>query len=309
MPDYAVRSVGRWKLGRGTIYLLPLAGMGYAVISLLVVGVVLLFIDRVVLGSLERGGWTAGELWKRHNRLVEENHRRKITKDDFALREWDGEKASRSSAASRKILVIGDSFVWGPPYITLNHLWWRQLGVELERRGYRDVDVVAAGHSGWSTRQELECAQRLLPQLRPDMIVWGYVTNDPDELIVAQIFYLQDKSPIPNRIRARLRWLYPNLLFKFESLRADKLAVQYAGPRYGYAYPDWELKLLEGENFRRYRETVTAAADELRKSSPASLLLTLPSLPCREYFQPRYEPVLPLWRQAGVPVRDTLDDF
>src|SRR5947199_328014 len=110
----------------------------------------MLLVDRLVLGSLESRGWTAGELWARHNRLVEENHRRKTTIDQCQLREWAGEPLVEKRAGGRRILVLGDSFVWGPPYQTLNHFWWRQLAVELERRGYRDVQVVASGHPGWS---------------------------------------------------------------------------------------------------------------------------------------------------------------
>jgi hypothetical protein len=37
--------------------------------------------------------------------------------------------------------------------------------------------------------------------------------------------------------------------------------------------------------------------------------MTLPQLPSREYFEPRYAPVLKEWRAASVTVVDTLDEF
>jgi hypothetical protein len=310
MPQKAVRSLLPFRLGRGIIYVLPLRSLAYAAISGAIVAAVLLAIDRLVLGSLERGGWTAGELWTRHIRLIEENTRRKTTSNECALRHWNGHPLAATSGTSRRrILVIGDSFVWGPAYLTLNHLWWRQLAIELERRGYRDVEVFAVGHPGWSTRRQLDCARQTIPAVKPDLVIWGYVTNDPDEKLIPQIFDLQNDSPIPDRVRRRLKWALPNLLFKFESLRADKLAQQYAGPKYGYLYPDWELQLLQGENFVRYRHTVNEGSQFLRDSNVPAFLLTLPSLPCREYFEPRYAPVLPIWREAGVTVHNTLDEF
>lgn len=304
----AVRALAAVRWRRLTLYVLPWRSVWHGLLSCLIVIAILLAVDRLVLGSLERGGWTAGELWARHNKLVEDNHRRKTTTDQCQLREWTGEPLAEHSAA-RKILVLGDSFVWGPPYTTLNHLWWRQLAIELERRGYRDVQVVAAGHPGWSTHQQLECARRLIPEVKPDIVLWGYVTNDPDEKLVRQIFDSQDRFPLGQRARVGLKRMFPNLMFKFESLRNQKLAQQYAGPEYGYAYVNWEQELLQGDNLARYRETVAEVGELISAAQTPAFLLTLPSWPCREYFEPRYAPVLPLWEAAGVPVHNTLPAF
>src|SRR5581483_7641108 len=162
---------------------------------------------------------------------------------------------------------------------------------------------------GWSTHRQLDCAKELIPAVKPDIVIWGYVTNDPDEKLLHQIFDSQDQPPYGQRIRQQFkRWL-PNLAFKFESLRADKLAEQYAGPEYGYAYPDWELKLLEGDNFARYRHTIADVGALVGQTNVPTFLLTLPHFPNREYFDPRYAPALKLWDEAGVPVLNTLDDF
>jgi hypothetical protein len=126
---------------------------------------------------------------------------------------------------------------------------------------------------------------------------------------VRQIFDTQDQPPYGQRIRHQLKRVLPNLSFKFESLRADKLAVQYAGPEYGYAYPEWELKLLEGENFARYRHTIQEVAALVQQMNLPSFLITLPHFPCREYFRPRYAPVLKEWEAAGMMVDETLEQF
>jgi hypothetical protein len=305
-PIRAVRSLLAWRSGRRTMYFVPLRGLVYGALSLAIVLAVLLGVDRI-LGRLESAGWTSGEQWKRHNQFVEDNHRRKTTTNECELRHWNGEPLP--SGKQKTILVLGDSFVWGPPYVTLNHLWWRQLAIELERRGYHDVRVMAVGQPGWSTRRQLDCARMLVPEVKPDLIVWGYVTNDPDEKIVRQIFDSQDQPPYGQRVRQKLKRLLPNLSFKFESLRADKLAEQYAGPEYGYAYADWELKLVEGANFEKYRETVREVGEFLKEANVPAFLQTLPHFPGREYFEPRYAAPLREWREAGVTVHDSLDEF
>lgn len=305
-PTRALVAVSRWRIGRQTIYVLPLWGPVYFVLSLLVVGLALLVVDRVVLVWLERRGWTAGEQWARHNRLVEQEHRRKAASDGCTPHAWEGQPLPPGQTDRRRILVLGDSFVWGPPYATLNHLWWRQLEIELVRRGYRHVDVLAAGRPGWSTRDQLACARRLVPAVRPDLILWGYVTNDPDEKLVPQIFDVQDQPPYGQRMRRLLARLLPNLSFKFESLRAQKLEQQYAGPRYGYRYRDWEARLVVGENLERYRQTVAEVGAWLKSCGIPCVVQTLPSWPSAAYHAPRYAPVLPLWEEAGVAVHNIL---
>jgi hypothetical protein len=304
-----VRSLWSFRLGRRTIFVFPLRGIAYGAVSVGVVFLVLLAVDRLVLGSLERSGWTAGELWRRHNKLIDENHRRKTDADEFQPRCWVGEPHPVQSPAAKKILVMGDSFIWGSPYLTLNHTWWRQLAIELERRGYQQVQVLAVGHPGWSTRQQLEGARKAFVTYHPDLVVWGYVANDPDEGLVPQIFDAQDRGPLPHRVQVLARRLLPNAMFKFESLRAQKLEAYYSGPKYGYKYPEWELKLLAGENFARYRQTVAEVGQFMKETGRPGLVVTLPTLPSRAYFAPRYAPVLPLWREAGLAVLDTLDAF
>src|SRR5262245_22040442 len=122
----AVRSLASFRFGRQTLYVVPLRGIAYAAVSVAIVFLVLLGIDRWILASLEAGARTAGEKRARHNKRVEENPRRKTKTNECQIREWNGQPLS-AGQGRRKILVMGDSFVWGPPYVTLNHLWWRQL--------------------------------------------------------------------------------------------------------------------------------------------------------------------------------------
>ena len=90
--------------------------------------------------------------------------------------------APTKASGKARILVIGDSFVWGDGYVNANDIWWRQLERELHRRGYWNVEVVAAGFNGLSTQDELVGLRSggLARLGSPDLVVLGYVTNDPD---------------------------------------------------------------------------------------------------------------------------------
>lgn len=287
-------------------------------LSLIAVVVTALIADRWVLANLERRGLVASESWKQHNRIVLENHRRKDQFIDFprpkwtsaaGVRAWTGHPVSKEKTKSHRILVMGDSFVWNSPYLTLNHMWWRQLAIELQRRGYNEVEVIAAGTSGMSTRDELDLARYVIPEFKPDLILWGFVTNDPDERIIKQIHNSQLSLPIPGRIQAILQRTVPRLFDLIQSRRSDKLAKLYLGPEYGYEYSDWVQRIHAGENFRVYEQTVNGVRQFLDEVNLPGLMVTLPEAPIAERFSFSYDKVIPLWRDAGIPVQDNLVGF
>jgi hypothetical protein len=302
-----MRSLLTLRVGKRAVRLVPLASLYYGALSIVIVLAVGLFVDRVAMTSLERRGLVSGALWAEHNALMRASHELKSREQDGCVCAWLGHPVSKDSsegARGHRILVLGDSFVYGSAYLTQNHMWWRQLAIELERRGYRDVEVIAAGRSGFSTRQELDCAKRVVPIYKPSLILFGYVTNDPDEGLIPTL----REGPLA-QLPSSPRHLFPRLWFKLNSLRREKLAKQYAGPEWGYPYEEWELKLLEGENFARYQETLRDVGAFLAEAKVPAFMMTLPNRPELDYFNRRYATPLPAFRKAGVPVHDTLADF
>lgn len=295
------------RMGKRALRILPLPSLYYGALSVVIVLAVGLFIDRVAMTSLERRGLVSGALWAEHNALMLASHDKKAREQDGCVRAWLGHPVNKDSAErtrGHRILVLGDSFVYGSAYLTQNHMWWRQLAVELERRGYRDVEVIAAGRPGFSTRQELDCARRVVPLYKPDLVLFGYVTNDPDEGLVPTL----REGPLA-RLPTSPRHLFPRLWFKLNALRRAKLAKQYAGAEWGYPYDEWERKLLEGANFARYQETLREVGAWLKETNVPAFMMTLPNRPELEHFNQRYAKPLPAWREAGVPVHDTLAAF
>ncbi len=313
-----MRGLANFRWRRKTWRICPWTSVRSAVISLVVVAIVATVFDHWILAGLERQGLVASDGWKRHNRVIDVNLNRKShavllprseTVNGPDVRAWVGHKVSQERIKKHRLLVMGDSYVWGAPYMTLNHMWWRQLAIELQRRGYNDVEVIAAGLSGMSTHEELDLARTIVPQFRPDLILWGFVTNDPDERIVKQINTSQLSSPIPGRVQLLLRRVTPRLLDLFNARRNEKLAKVYLGAEYGYEYSDWLRRIHDGKNFELYQETVKDVSLFLNQVQIPGMMVTLPEAPIANRFAFSYDKVLPIWRDAGIPVLDNLPAF
>ena len=194
-----------------------------------------------------------------------------------------------------------------------NDIWWRQLERELHRRGYWNVEVVAAGFPGASTQDELAWlrAGGLARLGSPDLVVLGYVTNDPDVRdangtpMVKQI-----GRDIPLRqwraLDRSIGRVAPNLAGQ---LRQRLTAKWQASVRDAYPYDEWELKLLEPPNIDAYREVVGELGEFLRRTGRPFFVVTLPNCPSLDHFGPRFAPIGAIFRSAGLPFHDLLDAF
>ena len=201
--------------------------------------------------------------------------------------------------------------MWGDGYANLNDIWWRQLERELRRRGYEDVEVIGLGNNGASTRQQLEHLRRALPRYRPDLVIWGYVTNDPDEGLVKQFNYERldkDKLVAFHRRQAE-HGIARRLQFQLGQLRREKLLATLPGEKRGYMYNEWELRLLTDANLAAYQKTLGEVAAFMRETETPFFFLTLPNAPNEDTFAPRYAPVKPLFASADIEFHDVLDDF
>ena len=190
---------------------------------------------------------------------------------------------STKASGKSRILVIGDSFVWGDGYVNANDIWWRQLERELHRRGYWDVEVVAAGFLGASTQDQLTWlrAGGLARLGSPDLVILGYVTNDPDiRDATGASMVLQIGRDIPLRqwrvLDRSIGRVTPNLAGQ---LKQRLTAKWQAGVRDAYPYGEWELKLLEPPNIDAYRDVVGELGAFLRGTGIPYFVVTLPNYP------------------------------
>lgn len=284
--------------------------------ALVAVTVAVLFgVDRLVLASI--GGDAPGSVklntqdWQQEDALINANNKAKVLRSE---QDWlwssRGFPVSRDRKLSHRILVVGDSFVWGDGYANMNDIWWRQLERELRWRGYEQVEVMAIGRNGASTRQQLDHLRNALPRYRPDLVIWGYVTNDADEGLVKQFNYARlEKDRVVKFHDRHEGGVVTRLNFQLERLRREKLLAKLPGEKRGYEYHEWEQRLLEGPNFAAYQKTLDEVAAFMRETQTPYFFLSLPNAPNQANFEKLYAPVKPIFAEAGIEFRDTLGDF
>jgi len=227
---------------------------------------------------------------------------------------------SLDTDANVKILVLGDSFVFGYGSSNLNYLWWNQLSGELTRRGY-NCTVYAVGQGGASTYDELKWLKNtsMISDLDPDIIIIGYVTNDPDyDPSVGGdtpfhghyygIFSQVLDMPLKDIMMKYWPGIYQTLdlratfIFSPTGIFRDKIGVQQAV---------WEGKtLLEKKHLSQFNTYVVKPLGKFAASINIPIILvTTPEDPDIKVFKPKYTPVLPLFEQAGIKTYNMLNDF
>ncbi|MBA3994677.1 MAG: hypothetical protein C0469_14260 [Cyanobacteria bacterium DS2.3.42] len=307
-----------------------LSSLGYFVASLAIVVGSIFALDRWIIPALENSGQLESYLW------TDENHRLNhftYLKNDARQSDpvWRSQymPVSPEHPGKKRIMVIGDSFVWGDGADNVNTLWWRQLEMELEKRGYSDVEVIAAGLNGASTDDEFGWLHTLLPKYKPDLVVFGYVTNDPaqkDANGQAYVNMLPKELPDNDPVFAKLKTILPNLTGQLLQIRNLALQANVSKKSSALEYANWELALLEGENFKSYRKTLERLSSFLKAAQVPAFVMALPAgfqnktqentVQSRDFFKNvrdynsiRYAKVKPVFAAVGLPFIDSSDDF
>lgn len=321
------------KLTRGNA-----VAIRYLLISVAILLVLCFAVDAYVIPTMEDSGKIASTGWKAENeKLLHWMHVRNKADDVNPVWRSDLFPVSVEKHTKKRILVLGDSYVWGHGYSNLNTIWWRQLQLELERRGYHDVEVVGAGLRGAATWRELGWAKKLIPEYKPDLVVWGYVTNDPDEGEqiaptgghVCKALIVPKDEDFPERATKLMEGAFPNLAEQLLAIRKKRRGEILAGDRYGWQFGDWEQKIVEGDNFEHYKKTVQNVAEFSKQSGVPAFYITFPNAVVfpssndkneiftgrafyeniRRYYENRYAPVRQAFTLAGMPFYDILNDF
>ncbi|MFH1809435.1 MAG: hypothetical protein ABIJ09_11870 [Pseudomonadota bacterium] len=279
-------------------------------------------LDKGWLAQLAR--WDSAD-WYREDRVIRRNEHLKLcTPNGSSVLCLTGIPAPGAKSNRKRIVVLGDSFVEAGGYLNANNLWWRQLQRELEHRGYWSVDVVAMGHEGMATQDQLEWLRRgEVRELLPDLILIGYVENDPimvgedkQALVLQQwnVLFLTGIPPTHPRLRGvqvvlePLSWIAPRATALVRA-RVTRKLFDEGTPTDGYPYDLWTLKILEGENFERYRLMLHEFRKQLDAHAVPAFFMTLPTTPDREHNQARFGAVDEAFRAARLPYHDISDRF
>ena len=281
---------------------------------------ILLLLEFYFLERSEKNSLLSSKNWEIENSLINRNNIAKIIKHPQHLWQSKGHKVIEKSKGRKRILVVADSMVWGDGYVNMNDIWWRQLDRYLKEKGHLETEVIAAGMNGVPTRLQIDWIAPLVKKYDPDLLIWNYVTNDPDEKVVKQINYVEYHACLEQLdsvykflrgINIKFKWFFPKLLFILSNSRFNKLEAVYPinNEIFGYPYANWELELLKGENFAKYKETLKRVSQELNILKIPSFFMTIPNWPSMAYFEPRYRPIKPLMYKYGIKFFDILQDF
>jgi hypothetical protein len=309
-----------WIRVKGEWYpIMPIRSLVYLILGAACIMVAFVATQRVITAT-ESSQILATSGWDLENQHINQMDEAKVeaTLSDPVWRS-KGFPSVPKEEGQERILVLGDSFVWGNGYANMNDIWWRQLQRELYRRGYWNVQVVAAGLNGASTQEEFRELREsdLISRLQIDAVVIGYVTNDPDmEDASGQRYVPQLEDLAKMASSARLSWLdstlgrvAPQVNDLIQKRVTQKRLLTLESEQAGYEYGDWEMSILQGPNFEAYQKMLVDMGSFLKSQGVPYMAVTLPNMPNRDGFQAKYARVEPAFKAAGIPFYDLLDDF
>ena len=196
------------------------------------------------------------------------------------------------------IVVIGDSFVQGDYSLNRNEIFWRVLENDFRKEG-KNVNVFGVGMSGASAYEELAWLtdHTLVEDLDPDLVVFGYVYNDPDDAVQAVRKKVDwDKElPFLRPLKTVFPYVYNALI---ESIVARTM--------YSDKYTDGEFvnhisapPILKGRFYEKYKTDFVEKLDAFAATADFSIaVVTLPTVPDNYMLEQLYAPLAELYAQC-----------
>ena len=180
------------------ILFLPFFSISYLIIVLIVIFLILWFVEIFIVNRYEYTSELDSIKWQAENLKIKRNNEIKLDPiaDNYYL--WNSKcyKIAKQKTRKNRILVMGDSYVWGDGYSNMNDLWWRQLQWAMDRAGY-DVEVIASGANGEFTQKQFKWAKKIILEYKPDLVIWGFSANNIE-------MRLADGSPYVRRFHSRV---------------------------------------------------------------------------------------------------------
>jgi len=315
------------------LYIVSRKKILFALASLSLLALGLLFIDRIVIPQLEDKRILVSRGWKEETwKVAQMSYQRWKHPPNTFILQSDGIPVSERKSKAKRILIAGDSFAAGYGLVNINDVWWRALQRELISRGYNDVEVigVCGGHQG-ATAGILNEVERVIDRYQPDALIFGYVSDDADELkdghyIVPHLMPFEPDGVSKVAIRIA-RSIFPNLTEIATSWQQKLENERRSGPVHGYDHNQRELEFLKGSNLAQYQTTLARMSEVIKKAKIPSFVVTLPcsagffpefdsNRPAKEYieavqayYKQRYDGISPSFRNAHIRFVDLLEPY
>lgn len=204
------------------------------------------------------------------------------------------------SEESFNIVVIGDSFVWGAGTLNRNELFWRLLENDLRKEG-KNVNVYGVGVTAANAYEELAWLTdgSLVEDLDPDLVIFGYVYNDPDYFITdrgglvdmkGKLGFLEPlKKFFPNTYQALIESIIARTMYTEKYSDGDYVHLGYEG-----APP-----VLKGRFYEKYKADFVEKLDAYAATVDFPIaVMTLPTLPNNVMVEQLHKPLDGLYAQC-----------
>lgn len=196
----------------------------------------------------------------------------------------------KPEGVSKRIAVLGDSFVWGDGLPDAEMIWSRRLKRRIEK-SYPEVQVLEWGLCGWSTRDQLRFLKSIEPEhvYDIDYLVIGFVTNDPDMGDKEQKYIKWDACPLYlcKWLPTLYRWIQPYVeRYVYENFS-------------DYGYANWENHLYSPQNLENYRRLLLDLKEFLDSKNIPFFFVFTPNTP-NNRFAELYKPIRELFDSLGI---------
>jgi hypothetical protein len=191
----------------------------------------------------------------------------------------DSARTTQKPKGVYRIAVIGDSFIWGDglPY---EKVWSHKLESKMLAQ-YDSVQVLSWGQQGWSTSDEFNFYNRNGKDFGIDLLIVGWVDNDPDVGKVKQTEFGYKNEGFP-----LIRKLFP------------ALAQSLSNKQNHTAYNLWLDKIYGPENLKDYQTVLDSFSRSLNHDSVKALFV-LTSAAFDSLTRAHFQLVKPLLNKAG----------
>ena len=221
----------------------------------------------------------------RINDAINKRNRKYAEANSFGF--TDKERIRTKPKGIFRIAVLGDSFVWGDglPY---EEIWSHKLERKLMNE-YDSIEVLSWGKCGWSTLDEFNFFKREGSTFGIDLLIVGWVDNDPDVGKVPQVFKQTAEKEFP--IISFINPAKANALLNAEQNKD---------------YDAWIKKIYGPENLKCYQEVLDEFGQYTNQTRVKLLFVLTPGPPgavTKKYF----EAVTPIFTKSGIPYFDLYD--
>ncbi len=206
-----------------------------------------------------------------------------------------------------RIMVLGDSFTWGQG-VEADKVYPRVLQKKLnETISSQRFEVINAAKRGWNTREELNYFKRRGVKYEPDLLLVGFVLNDP-EPFDWRLRWKDSWEPHP-----AARWLsQKSQLFHFLLIEYYFFHYQYLDTENSYARYMEQVWSEDSASWQDFRAAAKELCDVARENNVQIVVVLFPnmiSLNDRYPFQKWHAMAQQVWVANGAKVLDLFPVF